>query len=111
MSNVRKMGDTAVEDRSGQKTLVGYNESNDQIKNIAVSDRGAFGVAIFDFFPDIRFDYDGDNNCIYRGSHTTLGESTSSTDWQITKFDYDSDNNVTRKRYRVTSWTGRTSGW
>ena len=34
---IRKMGATATEDRAGNKTLIGYDEEEDEIGHISVS--------------------------------------------------------------------------
>jgi hypothetical protein len=62
------------------------------------------------YFPETRYDYDADDNCIYKGEHTTLNVSEDDTEWRITKYDYTSGNNV-HKRKRVTSWTLKADGW
>lgn len=67
-------------------------------------------LAIGNYFPDIRFEYDGDGNCIYKGMNQTLDASEGATDWNIFRYDYTTGNCI-RKRYRVTSWTNRASGW
>ena len=67
-------------------------------------------LIIGNYFKDVRYDYDVDYNCIYTGSHLTLGAATSDTDWYILRYDYTA-NNCVRKRFRITSWENRASGW
>jgi len=67
-------------------------------------------LLIGNYFKDVRYDYDSDDNCIYKGMHLTLGAATSDGSWYIIRYDYTSGN-CTRKRFRVTSWDNRASGW
>jgi len=68
-------------------------------------------LSIGNYFKDVRYAYDGDGNCIYKGQHVTLDASTALTTWYITKYEYDGDNNCTQKRFRITSWDDRALGW
>lgn len=68
------------------------------------------GLLIGSYFKDIRYDYDVDGNCIYKGQHLTLSASQSDVNWYVIRYDY-TDGNCTQKRFRVTSWTNRASGW
>ena len=107
---IRKMGATATEDRAGNKTLIGYDEEEDTIGHISVSSiTGAIKIN-HDYFKDARYDYNVDNNCIYKGQHLILDTLTSDVFWHIFRYDY-IDGNCVRKRFRITSWDDRTLGW
>lgn len=62
------------------------------------------------YFKNVKFDYDGDGNCTYKGLNTDLSAADGDTDWYIIRYDY-TTGNCTQKRVRVTSWTNRTAGW
>ena len=110
MGAVRKMGAAAVEDRGGEKTLIGYDEDNDEIGHISVSSiTGAIKINN-EYFKDVRYDYDVNDNCIYKGQHLILDSATSNLFWYIIRYDY-TDGNCTRKRFRITSWDDRALGW
>lgn len=67
-------------------------------------------LLIGSYFKDVRYDYDSDDNCIYKGLHLTLGAAESDGSWFIIRYDYTSGNCI-HKRFRITSWTNRTVGW
>lgn len=67
-------------------------------------------LLIGSYFKNVRYDYDSNGNCIYKGMHLTLEASQSDNSWYIIRYDYISGN-CTQKRFRITSWTNRTTGW
>lgn len=58
----------------------------------------------------IKYEYDGSDNCIYKGCNVSLTAADGDTDWYITRFDWTGDN-CTEQRVRITSWTARAAGW
>lgn len=68
-----------------------------------IQDGSHFGVT--------QYEYDANDNCIYKGCNTDILASDDHTDWIITKYTYDADSNCTKKQVRVTTWTDRASGW
>lgn len=62
------------------------------------------------YWVNIKFDWDVDGNCTYKGMNTDLSANDGDVDWHIVKFDW-ADGNVVQKRVRTTSWTNRAVGW
>ena len=106
MGNIRKMGDTAVEDRSGALTLVAYDQANDQIVHISVNPDGRLNV-ILDSWGRTEYEYDGDDDWIYKGLHETVTADGSESDWVITKYTMDANKNITIKQKLTGIWNNR----
>jgi hypothetical protein len=54
-----------------------------------------------------RFDYDGSNQCIYKG-FANMGEAASDAKWTVYKFTYDVSGNCTLKQTAVDiAWDDR----
>lgn len=62
------------------------------------------------YWLNTKLEYDGSDNCIYKGQNDNLGAADGDTDWYITKFDW-IGSNCTQIRVRKTSWTNKAVGW
>jgi hypothetical protein len=62
---------------------------------------------------DKLFEYDGDGNIIYLGTHADVLASEDDLFWYVSKFGYDGNGNIIRIQGPLTgSWTGRAAlGW
>ena len=59
-----------------------------------------------------RYQWDGNNNSIYKGVHETLNASVDSTDWQITKMTWDGSNPIYIQGPTQGAWSNRENlGW
>ena len=59
-----------------------------------------------------KYDYDVNDNTIYKGRHITYNAAESDTQWYIIKYTYDGSQRLIDKQYAVGAWTNRaTLGW
>ena len=58
-----------------------------------------------------KYDYDVNDNCIYKGYNSQVNPGDDEINWMITRYWYDADGNCEKKRTRKISWSNRTVGW
>ena len=134
------MAEKAIRDRNNVESMMAVDGDTSEINNLRMDDdKGTLRVGVFywdtdsltwvraqqadmtldevveasnkTYYKDQRIEYDGNENAIYLGYHTTLNAETDDTGWVIVKLDYDGNNNVVRRRVQTTSWDDRISGW
>jgi hypothetical protein len=59
------------------------------------------------WWKDQRFEYDGANLLIYKGSHPDHDADITDENWAVSKFTYDGDNVVRIEGPLIGSWDGR----
>jgi hypothetical protein len=69
-------------------------------------EKGIIGI----YWPNTKYFYDADDNCIYKCMNTNLTANNSDTDWFVIKYDY-TDGICTQKRIRKTSVDDKAVGW
>jgi len=104
-------GVRSKEDRSGEKTPIGYDEDTSKIGHIGVNSRSNALRIDGEIYLSQRYEWSADG-IIYRGVHRSINASTSSTNWWIWKYTW-TTNNITYKQGPLEgTWTGRVAlGW
>ena len=108
MGAPRKMGATSVEDRSGHRTQIFYNEDTDQIVHVAIDADGRLKVSVVDIYGAAWYDYDVNKDLIYKGQNKEHDADGSESNWKITKYTYDVDVDLTKKQILEGIWNSRT---
>jgi len=103
----RKSGAHAVEDRRGTRTLIAYDQENDQIIHVKVGTDGSLSVDTVDVHNATFYDYSGDD-LVYKGLNESYDADGSESNWTIFKYTYVSEN-LTRKQKQTGVWNNRAS--
>jgi len=102
-----KNGENAVRDKADIPVILLYDEDNDKTRMARTSSAGELTVANSSlYWKQFRYEYDSNDNVIYKGYHKTYNAAESDTSYWIVKYTY-SNNNLVRKQYAEGSWTNR----
>jgi len=63
------------------------------------------------YWYSVKYQYDDDGNCIYKGCNHNYDAEEDDENWFITRYYYDDDGNCIAKKVRQNSWTNRANGW